>query len=101
LSPSATNADDVIAAFHRSASNASATSWPCRWHDALVAVVMVNIADVGLNLSDLTNAINHHRRGQPTVDTGHRHTLFQKLSGYYEPRNTGLLYPPQPRNPWD
>ena len=96
LSPERYKCDNVIAAFHKIGLNRERHLLALRWHDALAAVVMVNIADVGLNLSDLTNAITIIVVNNQQLTPDIVQTLFRQLSHYYEAEEVPvLLYPPQ------
>lgn len=100
LSPERYKCDDVIAAFRKIGLKRERHLLALRWHDALVAVVMVNIADMGMNLSDLTNAITIIAVDSQQLTPAIAQTLFQKLSGYYETKEIPvLLYPPQAAEP--
>ncbi|MBI5895962.1 MAG: hypothetical protein HZB24_08160 [Desulfobacterales bacterium] len=84
LSPERYKCDDVIAAFNKIGLKRERHLLALRWHDALAAVIMVNVSDMGLvvDSQQLTPAIVQ--------------TLFQQLSRYYETEEIPvLLYPPQ------
>ncbi len=100
LCPERHKCDNVIAAFQEFGLRRERHVLGLRWRDVLAAIVMVNVADVGLNLSDLTNAITIIVVDDQLLTPEIFQSLFYQLSRYYETQEVPvLLYPSQAAHP--
>jgi hypothetical protein len=60
----------------------------------LIAILMVNVSDVGLNLSDLTNCIHIFILEPHSLPSDILHSALSEISSYYEHNNIPvLIYP--------
>jgi hypothetical protein len=59
--------------------------------DDLIAIFMVNISDIGLNLSDLTNCIHIFILEPHNLPSDMLHAALSKISSYYDHDNVPVL----------
>jgi hypothetical protein len=86
----------VIAAFQKIGLKRERHLFALRCRDALAAVIMVNVSDVGLNMSDLTNAVTIIVVDGQYLTQAIGQTVLRQIARFYETEEMPvLLYPRQ------
>jgi hypothetical protein len=95
LSPDRFDCHDVTATYHQIGLKRERHLIALRYRDKLSAVIMANVADLGLNMSELTNAITIIVVNRKQLTPGIIQTAVEKLTGYYESGEVPILLYPQ------
>lgn len=96
LTPDRLDCSQLNQTFHRMGLKRDRHIFSLRHKGILSAIAMVNISDIGLNLSDLTNAITVIVVNPASLTRSVFDAFIQKLSNYYEHYKIPILvYPKQ------
>lgn len=95
LSPDRFDCNDVTTTYHRIGLKRERHVIALRYRDKLSAVIMANVADLGLNMSELTNAITIIVVNGRQLTPGIIQTVVEELSGHYESNDVPILLYPQ------
>ena len=95
LSPERFDCSGVAATYHRIGLKRERHVVALRYRDKLSAVIMANVADLGLNMSELTNAISFFVVNGRQLTPDIVEAVVQNLSHYYESNEVPILLYPQ------
>ena len=96
LSPDRFKCSGVTATYHRIGLKRERHLIALRYRDKLSAIIMANVADLGLNMSELTNAITIIVVNKRQLTPGIVQSVVEEVSHYYENSEVPvLLYPQQ------
>ncbi len=95
LSPDRFKCNGVTATYHRIGLKRERHLIALRYRDKLSAIIMANVADLGLNMSELTNAITIIVINKRQLTPGIVESVVEEVSHYYENTEVPVLIYPQ------
>ena len=96
LSPERFDCSGITDTYHRIGLKRERHLFALRYRDKLSAIVMANVADLGLNMSELTNAVTIIVVNETQLTQDILETVLTKISHHYESNEIPvLLYPQQ------
>jgi len=95
ISPDRCDCTGIVKAFRRIGLKRERHLFALRKSNKLCAVIMANVSDLGLNLSELTNAITVIVVNRMELDKDILNAAIGQFSNFYEPDEVPLLLYPQ------
>jgi len=94
LSPDSTSPTELESAYQKAGLTREKHLLSLRYHGDLAAVILVNIADIAINMSDLTSSLTMMVLREDLLTRDILNTALMKLSAYFtQKRFPVLLYP--------